>query len=169
MLQEACESEFGKCICDIHATLDHVLTLRQTLPTSDFEKEIQNLTCFNFTRLPKYFYVDTWRQRVKNQNIKLKGIDETVPKATKWDWIRRKRSLLSTSEDEGNYFENDNDFEDPDMYSNDEYFEKMYKGKDNVFKRKKRLKRTPTDMKELASELKDLPPLKPAKVRQNMY
>lgn len=135
------------------------------MPKSDFEREIQNLTCFYFKRLPKYFYVETWRQRVKKQNQKSKGIDDTIPKNMKWDWIRNKRSLLSIVDNEEKYFDNDKEFEDPDIYSNDEYFEKMYKGKDNVFKRKKRMKRTPADMRELTLELKNLPPLRPAKVR----
>lgn len=165
MLQEVCDPKSESCVCDLHATLNHVVYLRQTLPTSDFEREIQNLTCYYYKRLPKHFYVDTWRQRVKKQNKKSKGIDDTIPKAIEWDWIRNKRSLLSKFDNEETYFDNDKEFEDPDEYSNDEYFEKMYKGKDNVFKRKKRTKRTTADLRELTLELKNLPPLKPDKVR----
>lgn len=165
MLQEACVSKSESCICDIHATLNHVLYLQQTLPKSDFERKIQNLTCFYFKRLPKYFYVEAWRQRVRKQNQKPKGIDDTVSKVIKWDWIRNKRSLLSFFGNEDD-LDNDKEFEDPEMYSNDEHFEKMYKGNDNVFRQKNRSKRTPADMKELALELKNLPPLRPAKVRQ---
>ncbi|KAJ2938395.1 hypothetical protein O0L34_g13320 [Tuta absoluta] len=190
---ETCEPKTEVCLCDIDATSNHIVSLRRTMTTKAFEQYVKNFTCYRYKKPPSHFLLEPWKRKVKKRKHQKhkhcnKYFDLTpLQKNLKWDWIRRKRSLLSLNYDADDYvFEQDNHYESDTLPHRNKYvikkpkktikknynisfkknkeegFEKLYKGQDNVYRVvKRRAKRTVGDMKEIAHGLRNLPPLQP--------
>ncbi|XP_049882466.1 uncharacterized protein LOC126378316 [Pectinophora gossypiella] len=183
---QACDSTTEFCLCDLQATSNHIVDVRRTLPRRDFEHYVRNITCYRYKKPPDYFFIEPWKKVRRRNDLRISEQDSQSIKSIKWDWIRNKRSLLSTDnidddelgivDDAYDDTDSANDFKAKDGFNviklvgdtgdgdgDESSFERLYKGEDNVYrkKKKKRRKRTVEDMKELILGLKNLPPLKP--------
>ncbi|XP_045538626.1 uncharacterized protein LOC106715561 [Papilio machaon] len=162
-------------ICDIDATIIHVIDMYKKLPTAAFRSFVKNITCYAYKDIPQIFQI-----RDTTKTKKSRHGNEQGSKIWRWNWVRGKRS----TEDDENFadisYRNDVDYDYTDddnniveskypvekiqyVLGNDkEDYDKLYLGTDGVYRGREneRRKRKTIDMTSVVNGLTNLPPLR---------
>ncbi|CAH2253585.1 jg16503 [Pararge aegeria aegeria] len=94
LLEKNTEADDQTRVCDISATIDHVVDMHDIMPNQDFEQYIKSMSCEQYKSIPNYICVHYNRNRLKKYSNHRKCKKEKKDKVTKWNWIRDKRSLI---------------------------------------------------------------------------
>ncbi|XP_013176827.1 PREDICTED: uncharacterized protein LOC106124567 isoform X3 [Papilio xuthus] len=163
-------------LCDIDATIIHVIDMYKKLPAAAFRSFVKNITCYAYKELPQIFQI-----RDTTKTKKSRHGNEQGSKIWRWNWVRGKRSTENDDNfaDISNRNDVDYDYIDDDnnniveskypsekiqyVLGNDkEDYDKLYLGTDGVYRGREneRRKRKTIDMTSVVNGLTNLPPLR---------
>ncbi|XP_013136056.1 PREDICTED: uncharacterized protein LOC106101380 isoform X2 [Papilio polytes] len=160
-------------LCDIDATIIHVIDMYKKLPATSFRTFVKNITCYAYKNLPSIFQL-----RDTTKTKKSRHGNEQGSKIWRWNWVRGKRSTKNNFADIPYRNDVDYDYIDDDnkrmeskypvekiqyiLGNNKEDYDKLYLGADGVYRGREneRRKRKTIDMTSVVNGLTNLPPLR---------